>query len=135
MFSFNSKPEELNVDIDVSPIDKFLYEYQTDKLSGSRRSQTIEGIYYRNNTTSTIIDIKVENYPADINDFDTNTGLSWKQNKGIANITLSGKSIKPEMPIISHNNTTSFIDLINILKFYFGVEELKMNLSGNNEKI
>ena len=70
------------------------------------------------NTTSTIIDIKVENYPADINDFDTNTGLSWKQNKGIANITLSGKSIKPEMPIISHNNTTSFIDLINILKFY-----------------
>ena len=135
MFSFNSKPEELNVDIDVSPIDKFLYEYQTDKLSGSRRSQTIEGIYYRNNTTSTIIDIKVENYPADINDFDTNTGLSWKQNKGIANITLSGKSIKPEMPIISHNNTTSFIDLINILKFYFGVEELKMNLTGNNEKI
>ena len=38
------------------------------------------------------------------------------------------------MPIISTNDNTSFIDLIHILKFYFGVEELKMNLTGNNEK-
>ena len=49
MFSFNSKAEELNVDIDVSPIDNFLHEYQTDHLSGTRRSQIIGGEYYRNN--------------------------------------------------------------------------------------
>ena len=76
MFSFNSKPEELNVDIDVSPIDKFLYKYQTDKLSGCRRSQTIDGVYYRNNKTSTHIDIKVDDYQIVLMDFDTNNGLS-----------------------------------------------------------
>ena len=120
MFSFNSKAEELNVDIDVSPIDNFLHEYQTDHLAGTRRSQIIGGEYYRNIATSTTVDIKVYNYPNCIDEFDTNTGLSWKENKGIANITLSGQSIQSKMPIISRNNNTSFIDLIHILKFYFG---------------
>jgi hypothetical protein len=135
MFSFNSIHEELNVDIDVSPIDNFLYKYQTNQTDGFRRSQILDGVYYRENTSSTKIDISVNNYPNSTNEFDTNTGLSWIQNKGIANITLSGESIQSVMPLVSNNDKTSFVDIINILKFYFGLDELKMNLTGNNEKL
>ncbi len=139
MFSFhsvNSINEELNVDIDVSPIDSFLYKYQTNQTDGFRRSQILNGVYYRDKVSFTNIDISVDNYPNSINEFDTNNGLSWKQNKGIANITLSGSSVNSDnMPIVSNNSTTSFVDLIHILKFYLGLEELKMNLTGNNEKL
>ena len=134
MFSFNSAVEELSRDINVSAINDSLDKYQMDTSSNTRRALKL-GLYYRKDKTSTSIDIKVNNYPNCVEEYDTNTGLSWKQNKGIANMTLSGKSVQPKMCLISNDNTTSFIDLIHILKFYFGLNELKMNLTGNNETL
>ena len=73
---------------------------KVDKINKTHRAIFIGGKNFRDGNTSINVDVNVGNYPIDVEDTDTNNGFSWKQHKGIPNMTLKGNTFKEKMPIL-----------------------------------
>ena len=108
----------------------------------------LEGANNRDGSSSTPLDIHVGNYPVSVDDTRTNSGRSWREGEGVANLVLQGASLGPVLPVYpltaqnpalsglpiddSLSSTPSFIDLIETLKNVFGLSTINYNL--NNVK-
>jgi hypothetical protein len=124
------------------------YQIKIDTLENKHRSIFVGGHNLRDGTAFVPIDVNAGNYPLDVPELDTNTGLSWKKYLGIPNMKLKGYSFSSEMPIYpltnnngsikianlsnsvleKYKNVNSLMDTIQLLKNIFGLSTITMNL-------
>jgi len=124
------------------------YQIKVDTENKKHRAIFLGGHNLRDGSSYLPVDVNVGNYPVDIDEMDTNTGLSWRKYNGIPNMHLKGNSFANEMPVypLTNNNgpikianlpnsildrykhANSLIDTIDLLKNVFGLSSISMNL-------
>ena len=132
------------------------YQIKTNNDINKHRAIFIGGKNYRNEKSSVNVDVNVGNYPLDVADTDTNTGYSWKEFKGIPNITLKGNTFLESMPLYpltlqnkpiydanesntlstnlnNYSNISSLMDAVELLKNIFGLKSINTNLLGKDD--
>ena len=133
--NYISEKEDLLLNTDeINPILSD-YIYKIDNLNHTINSILFDGTYNNNLGINLPLDINVGNYPNNIDDTDTNTGLSWKNYSGIPNIEIMGNICKNNMPIYPTEKELSFYDTIQILKLVFNITEINTNLDDGNDDI
>jgi hypothetical protein len=139
---------------EVGDLRETLGAYQIKINNKKHRAIFLGGLNNRDGKTSCQVDINAGNYPIDVADTDTNTGLSFSEFKGIPNITLKGNSVSGTMPLypltkyqnkaikeavavgkISENTLKmyqeqhSIMDLMDLLKNTFSLTTVNTNLN------
>lgn len=129
------------------------YQIKIDRNSKTHRAIFVGGKNFRDGNSTTNIDVNVGNYPIDVNDNDTNTGKSWKNNLGIPNMTLKGNSFQSQIPLYpltlqnkpikdakdnntlsnpdslsDYSNMPSLMDAMELLKNIFGLSTINSNI-------
>ena len=121
MFSVHQTNEEkIKLTLNTKELTPFLFNHQSNinKEKNTVNSLPFDGIYKNKCGFSFPLNINIANYPDNVDEFDTNNGLSWKNNEGIPNVILSGPLFEDDMPIYPNDTEISLYDTIQVLKLF-----------------
>lgn len=124
------------------------YQIKVNIEEKTHRAIFLGGHNLRDGNSYLPVDVNAGNYPLDVNEMDTNTGLSWRKYNGIPNMRLKGNTFASEMPVYPltnnngpikianlpdsildrYKNINSLMDTIDLLKNIFGLSSISMNL-------